>query len=311
MRTLAYVAAAALFAFALAGKSFAAPMMGSGGEKQIREQAPEEKAAQIQELKLETIERALNGKSLADGLYMSGVFTYNLSATTASITLDRINNDSFSGTTGTLRLALWATDYEPARGAGITGYRIATFQTFNPLPPRTYYPDIVRSASYVRPPNGTYWLVLVLSEYNPSGCPSNSDGYCLEDSFTSFSQVRWGNLQPSFNYTDMWFTSTESGWGISLVQHPSNFVFGAWFTYDEQGQPHWYVVPECQMIGDYCTGTLYETNGSPFSAPFNPAALVARAVGTLSLTFNSFGTASMRYNVRGVIRTKSITRQPF
>ena len=307
MRTPAFVAA---FALVFASHGLAAPMMGSGGEKQVREQIPVTEGEAAPEVKLETIERATNSKSLADGLYMSGVFTYNLSQTTASITLDRINNDS-SGTTGTLRLALWATDYEPPRGAGITGYRIASFQTFSPLSARTYYSDIVRSASYLRPPNGTYWLVLVLSEYNPSGCPGNSDGYCLEDSFISFSQVRWGNLQPTFNYTDMWFTSTESGWGISLVQHPSNQIFAAWFTYDEQGQPHWYVVPGCEMIGDYCTGTLYETNGSPFSAPFNPSALVARAVGTLSLTFNSFGAASMRYNVRGVIRTKSISRQPF
>jgi len=34
-------------------------------------------------------------------------------------------------------------------------------------------------------------------------------------------------------------------------------------------------------------------------------------VGTMQLTFSSYGTASMRFNVRGVIRTKSITRQPF
>lgn len=301
-----------LISITLHQQVLASPIMGSGGEKQVREQPaiPEEKAAPGPDLKLETIERATERKSLADGLYMSGVFTYSLSATTASITLDRINNDS-AGTTGTLRLALWATDYEPARGASITGYRIATLSTFNPLPPRTYYADIARSASYLRPPNGTYWLVLVLSEYNPAGCPSNSDGYCLEDSLISFSQVRWGSLQPTFNYTDMWFTATESGWGISLVQHPSNIIFGAWFTYDEQGQPHWYVVPGCEMIGDYCTGTLYETSGSAFSAPFNPAALVARPVGTLSLTFSGFGTASMRFNVRGVIRTKTITRQPF
>jgi hypothetical protein len=309
MRTLwNCIAATCLLALSLA--SFGGPIQGSGGEKRAVDLAAAPSEKEGPRAALETMGRAAAEKSVADGLYMSGVFTYSFSGGSASITLDRIYNDA-NHSTGTLQLSLWALDYEPVRGAGITGYRLATFSTFNPLPASNYYYDITRSASYSRPPNGTYWLVLVLAEYNPSACTSNSDGYCLEDTFTSFSQVRWGAAQPSFNYTDMWWTSTESGWGISLVQHSSNVIFGAWFTYDEQGQPHWYVVPGCEMTGDYCTGTLYETNGSPFSAPFDPAAVVARPVGTLSLTFSSFGTGSLRYNVRGVIRTKTITRQPF
>ena len=288
----------------------AAPILGSGGERDIAP-AQQEKAQPGPTAALETIVGPAETKSVADGLYMSGQFTYSLRGGNASITLDRINNDSSTRTTGTLQLSLWATTYQPLRGDGITGYRLATFSTFNQLPPRNYYYDITRSAAYLAPPNGTYWLVLVLAEYNPSGCPSNSDGYCLEDTFISFSQVRWGAVQPSFNYTDLWWTSTESGWGISLVQHPSNVIFAAWFTYDEAGIPMWYVSPGCELVGDFCYGTLYETTGSPFSAPFNPAAVTARPIGTLSLAFTSQGTASMNYNVRGVIRTKSITRQPF
>ena len=310
MRTFSvFLVAAWSIAFSLAAHG--GPIQGIGGEKQKVEMAtaPGEKA-QGATAAVETIVRGKGEKSVADGLYMSGQFTYNFSGSTASITLDRINNDA-GNTTGTLKLSLWAMDYEPARGASITGYRLVDFSTFNPLPARNYYFDITRSAAYLRPPNGTYWVVLVLSEYNPSACPTNSDGYCLEDTFVSFSQVRWGTTQPTFNYTDMWWTSTESGWGVSLVQHASNFIFAAWFTYDEAGNPKWYVSPGCELVGDFCYGTLYETTGSPFSAPFNPNAVTARAVGTLSLTFSSFGAASMRYNVRGVIRTKSITRQPF
>lgn len=309
MRTF-WKSLAAAFSLAATMTSFAAPIQGSGGERHAAESStvPVEKSQG--DAVLGSLARASREKSVADGLYMSGVFTYNFSGTSASITLDRINNDA-ANTTGTLQLSLWAMDYEPVRGAGITGYRLATFSTFNPLQPRTYYYDITRSSSYLRPPNGTYWVVLVLAEYNPAGCPSNADGYCLEDTFTSFSQVRWGTSQPSFNYTDMWWTSTESGWGISLVHHTSNQIFAAWFTYDEAGNPKWYVSPGCELIGDYCYGTLYETTGSPFSATFDPNAVAARPVGTLSLTFSGFGSALMRYNVRGVIRTKSITRQPF
>lgn len=286
---------------------------GGGGQKEPvdRSAIQVDKATEDSAPRLETIDKASEPKSVADGLYMSGQFTYVLQGGIASITLDRINNESYSYTTGTLQLSLWATTYEPVRGAGITGYRLATFSPLGVLSPRTYFDDIARSGSYLAPPNGTYWLVLVLGEYDPASCPSNSDGYCLADTFVSFSQVRWGSAQPSFNYADMWWTSTESGWGISLVQHPSNIIFAAWFTYDDFGIPMWYVAPACLLVGDYCFGTLYETTGSPFSQPFNPSAVTVRPVGTLSLTFSSYGNASMRYNVRGVIRTKSITRQPF
>jgi len=66
------------------------------------------------------------------------------------------------------------------------------------------------------------------------------------------------------------------------LQHPSNIIFAAWFTYDESGLPKWYVAPDCQLVGDFCYGTLYETTGSPFSQPFNPAAVTVHPVGTLS-----------------------------
>lgn len=250
-------------------------------------------------------------KSLANGLYMQGQFTYLLQNGVATVTLDRINNDSFTRTSGTLRLSLWATNYQPVRGDGITGYRLVDFATLNPLAARTYYSNISRSAGYARPPDGSYWLVLVLSEYAPSSCPTNADGYCLTDSFISFTQVSFGNAQPSFNYSDLWWTASESGWGISLLHHSSNTIFGAWFTYDEAGFPQWYVAPYCPLVGDYCFATLYETTGSPFSQPFNPNAVTVTPVGTLSVRFTSFGTAVMTYNVRGVTATKTITRQPF
>jgi len=37
---------------------------------------------------------------------------------------------------------------------------------------------------------------------------------------------------PATNYSDMWYLPSESGWGISFVQHPSNNVYAVWYTYD-------------------------------------------------------------------------------
>jgi hypothetical protein len=37
---------------------------------------------------------------------------------------------------------------------------------------------------------------------------------------------------PATDYTDMWWNASESGWGVSFVQHPSDQVYAVWYTYD-------------------------------------------------------------------------------
>lgn len=299
----------AVFTLVLATAGFARPpISGGGGDQGVAAQHP---AAQLKShAVLETLAAKRVQKSLASGLYMSGVFTYSFSTTAAAITLDRVSNDSVSPT-GTLRLSLWATPDKPDRGGAVTGYRLATFPTLGELQPASHFTGIAQTGPYLDPPDGSYWLVLVLSEYDPAGCPGDADGYCVEDTLVSFTQVDWGTALPSFNYSDLWWTATESGWGISILQHPSNTIFAAWFTYDDAGNPKWYVASDCQLVGDYCYGTLYETHGPAFSQPFDPSVVAVIPVGNVSFTFTSYGTAVMTYDVDGVTATKEITRQPF
>ena len=127
-------------------------------------------------------------KSLASGLYISGSFAYTSTSSTVTITVDQINNDSFTYTTGTLRLELWATTTAPARGVGFTGYQLAVTPTLNPLAPRTFYSNVVRSTTYLLPPNGTYWMVLVLTEFD-TACANN---YCVVDSGVFPNQLTFG-----------------------------------------------------------------------------------------------------------------------
>lgn len=300
----------AVFTLMLTTAGFARPpVSGGGGDPSVAGQRPGAAPKRSQAV-LETLAAGRAQKSLASGLYMSGVFTYSFSTTTAAITLDRVSNDSPSAT-GTLQLSLWATPDKPDRGGAITGYRIATFAPLGELQPSSHFSGIAQTSAYVDPPDGSYWLVLVLSEYDPAACPANADGYCVEDTQVSFTQVDWGTALPSFNYSDLWWTSTESGWGISILQHPSNTIFAAWFTYDDAGNPKWYVASDCQLVGDYCYGTLYETHGPPFSQPFDPSGVAVTPVGTVSFSFTSYGSALMTYDVDGVTATKQITRQPF
>jgi hypothetical protein len=81
------------------------------------------------------------------------------------------------------------------------------------------------------------------------------------------------NGDPEASYQGMWWGGpSQSGWGVSLVQHADRF-FGALFGYDANGQPTWYVMPRGRWNGLPGTangGTLYTTQGSPFFA-YDPA----------------------------------------
>ena len=123
-----------------------------------------------------------------------------------------------------------------------------------------------------------------------------------------------GNLAQATNYQDLWWNApagSESGWGISLT-HQGNVIFGAWFTYDLQGDPLWMVVTATLGAPGVYSGTLFTTTGPAFSAtPFNPANVTATAVGTATFTFADGNNALFAYTVNGVSQTKQITRQVF
>ena len=133
--------------------------------------------------------------TVSSGLYMSGAWAASWVGSTVSLSLAYIYNDSSTRTSGTLRLELWAVASPPARAGGWNGYKLATFSTLNPLPTRTYYSDIVRTGTMSYPPDGTYWLVLAMTEYSPGSC-SQADGFCLQDSLNSDSTSTFGNAAP-------------------------------------------------------------------------------------------------------------------
>ena len=114
------------------------------------------------------------------------------------------------------------------------------------------------------------------------------------------------------NYTDMWWNSAESGWGINMTQQ-GDVIFATLFTYASNRQGMWYVLANGakQSDGSYL-GDLFRTTGPAFNAiPFNPAAVAAVNVGTMRLRFTSGTTATLDYTVNGVAVTKSIIRQEY
>ena len=139
-----------------------------------------------------------------------------------------------------------------------------------------------------------------------------------------------GQSVPAANYTDMWWNASESGWGVSIVQHPSNQVYAVWFSYDPrelettgQHKPIWIVMPGGTWTSPTTlTGAAYVTNGVPFNQAGGKTA--QSQVGTFTFTFTDANNAAFTYNIAGsgtgpepatglpsFSGTKLITRQSF
>ncbi len=115
---------------------------------------------------------------------------------------------------------------------------------------------------------------------------------------------------PEFDYTDMWWNSGESGWGLNVIQHASNIIFGVIFTYETPNRPMWFVLPAGTWTSSTTyTGTLYRVAGAPANMAFLPVNVTV--VGTATLLFSSASSATITYSVDGAQVTKSLTRQPF
>ncbi len=122
--------------------------------------------------------------------------------------------------------------------------------------------------------------------------------------------VALGTLVPSVDYTDLWWNPNESGWGMAMAQQNAN-IFLAWYVYDSNGKPVWYVAPNCAVTGSACAGTVYSTTGPPLGTGFDPHQVQVTTAGTISVNFTDANNATLTYTVNGVAGTKSITRQLF
>ena len=131
----------------------------------------------------------------ANGLQIIGNFSYQISGNAVTINVDTIQNNSGTRTTGTLRLELWATTSAPSREAAFNGYKLAVSTTFNPLSPGYYYSNIIRTTGLTAPPDGTYWIVLVLSEFDSVNCPT-ADHFCIADTGIFQNQQTFGAAPP-------------------------------------------------------------------------------------------------------------------
>jgi len=117
----------------------------------------------------------------------------------------------------------------------------------------------------------------------------------------------------STDQSDLWWNSTESGWGIQFV-HRGSTMFATLFVYDAAGNPTWYVAT---MLGTKAngvltfTGDLLATHGPWFGAvPYTAASFTYAKVGTMTWQEQPPMPGTLTYSVNGVNVVKVLTRQP-
>jgi hypothetical protein len=173
----------------------------------------------------------------------------------------------------------------------------------------TFFGTVFNPAARIVTPAGT--LQVNFQNANAASMTYTASGQTRTVPITRQS-IAGGTTPPTVDYTDLWWNSSESGWGMAIAQQYA-VMFLAWYVYNNAGQPVWYVASNCAVTasGNGCAGTLYRTTGPAFGPTFNPMQVQPFAVGSATLSFSDGNNGTLSYTVDGVSATKTITRQLF
>tara|TARA_Y100000739_G_C20286008_1_gene318846 strand:- start:100 stop:504 length:405 start_codon:yes stop_codon:yes gene_type:complete len=93
----------------------------------------------------------------------SGNWGFELDGKEITLYGDEIQNQNNGGRTGTLKVAIYATNY-PYSGGYLNGYKLYEYQ-LDPLDAGYYYTDVSKTGWCTYPPTGSYSLTILLLEY--------------------------------------------------------------------------------------------------------------------------------------------------
>jgi hypothetical protein len=99
----------------------------------------------------------------ATDVVLIGTAQFQVSGSSVTLTVPEISNLSTSGTSGTLRIELWAFA-SPYTGGSQTGYQLATY-VYGTLAANYHFPSGTTTVPYSPPPNGTWYYSMLLTEY--------------------------------------------------------------------------------------------------------------------------------------------------
>jgi hypothetical protein len=108
----------------------------------------------------------------APTIYMQGAVSYRTTGSTLNFQVGRVQNDRAGYTTGSLRLDLWAMP-SPFDNGLPTGSRLLGRYNFTDVLETGFgFPNLNVNTTYTAPPNGTYYVALVLAEFTGSSSGS-------------------------------------------------------------------------------------------------------------------------------------------
>ena len=95
---------------------------------------------------------------------LSGSWGYEIDGNQITVYGDKIQNQNNGGRSGTLKIAIYATDY-PYSGGYLNGYNLFEY-TLDPLDGGYIYTNISKTGWCTYPPDGSYSLTILLLEYS-------------------------------------------------------------------------------------------------------------------------------------------------
>jgi len=117
---------------------------------------------------------------------------------------------------------------------------------------------------------------------------------------------------PTGDFTDMWWKPSESGWGMSVIQHASGQLFVVWFHYRDDGSAQWMVIPGGVWTSPMnFMGTIYRTTGPALGGVFDPSRVSVMPVGVATVAFTDSNSGAFIWSIDGAQGVRSISRQPF
>ncbi len=114
------------------------------------------------------------------------------------------------------------------------------------------------------------------------------------------------------NFTDLWWNSLESGWGLNIAQE-SDLMFVTFYVYGPNNQPVWYtallnyqgVQPDGSVLFN---GDIYQSTGPYFGGTFNPALVENVRAGTAIFQATGVEHATLTYRIGSAVVIKEIDR---
>lgn len=114
----------------------------------------------------------------------------------------------------------------------------------------------------------------------------------------------------SFDVSDLWWNSSESGWGIQLVQQHQT-VFATMYVYRSDNSTDFYVAVLDPAGPSKWSGPVYHTSGPWFGGAWNPASVVETVAGSMAFTLKSFYSGELTYTIGPTAVVKNLIRLSF